>query len=218
MSVITCLKSGLKLFKNEKNFFTEITTEAGILSTVLSHGLGAGVADINNDGWQDIYISNDYLEPDFLYINNKNGTFSNQLQTAVGHTSFFSMGNNIADINNDGLDDIFTLDMLPEDNHRQKLLFAPDNYEKIELNIRSGFYYQFMRNMLHINNGNGTFSEIGQLAGLSNTDWSWAPLFADYDNDGWKDLYVTNGVLRDFTNMDFLKYMGDNLKDRKVMR
>ncbi len=210
--------SGLKLFKNEKNFFTEITTEAGILSTVLSHGLGAGVADINNDGWQDIYISNDYLEPDFLYINNKNGTFSNQLQTAVGHTSFFSMGNNIADINNDGLDDIFTLDMLPEDNHRQKLLFAPDNYEKIELNIRSGFYYQFMRNMLHINNGNGTFSEIGQLAGLSNTDWSWAPLFADFDNDGWKDLYVTNGVLRDFTNMDFLKYMGDNLKDRKVMR
>jgi hypothetical protein len=210
--------SGLKLFKNDNNFFKEVTSEAGILSTVLSHGLGAGIADINNDGWQDIYISNDYLEPDFLYINNKNGTFSNQLQSAVGHTSFFSMGNNIADINNDGFDDIFTLDMLPEDNHRQKLLFAPDNYEKVEINIRSGFYHQFMRNMLHINNGNGTFSEIGQLSGISNTDWSWAPLFADFDNDGWKDLYVTNGVTRDFTNMDFLKYMGDNLKDRKVMR
>ncbi len=210
--------SGLKLFKNDHNFFKEATSEAGILSTVLSHGLGAGIADINNDGWQDIYISNDYLEPDFLYINNKNGTFSNQLQTSVGHTSFFSMGNNIADINNDGLDDIFTLDMLPEDNHRQKLLFAPDNYEKIELNIRSGFYYQFMRNMLHINNGNGTFSEIGQLAGISNTDWSWAPLFADFDNDGWKDLYVTNGYLRDYTNMDFLKFMGDQMKDSRVMR
>lgn len=210
--------SGVKLFKNDKNFFKEVTAEAGIFSSVLSHNLGGGIADVNNDGWQDIYISNDYLEPDFLYINNKNGTFTNQLQTALGHTSFFSMGNNIADINNDGLDDIFTLDMLPEDNHRQKLLFAPDNYEKIELNIRSGFYYQFMRNMLHINNGNGTFSEIGQLSGISNTDWSWAPLFADFDNDGWKDLYVTNGVTRDFTNMDFLKYMGDNLKDRKVMR
>lgn len=210
--------SGVKLFKNDNNHFTDVTAEAGIFSSVLSHGLGVGIADINNDGWQDIYISNDYLEPDFLYINNKNGTFSNQLQSALGHTSFFSMGNNIADINNDGLDDIFTLDMLPEDNHRQKLLFAPDNYEKFEINIRAGFYYQFMRNMLHVNNGDGTFSEIGQLAGISNTDWSWAPLFADFDNDGWKDLYVTNGYVRDYTNMDFLKFMGDQLKDKRVMR
>ena len=113
------------------------------------------------------------------------------------------MGNDIADINNDGLPDIFTLDMLPEDNKRQKLLFAPDNYEKQELNLRVGFYYEYMRNMLHLNNGDGTFSEIGQLAGISNTDWSWAPLFADFDNDGWKDLFITNGYLRDYTNMDF---------------
>ncbi len=129
------------------------------------------------------------------------------------------MGNNVADINNDGLPDIFTLDMLPEDNRRQKLLFAPDNYEKFDLTVRTGFYYQYMRNMLHLNNGNGTFSEVGQLAGISNTDWSWAPLFADYDNDGWKDLYVTNGYVRDFTNMDFMKFMDGYVAQRgRLMR
>ncbi|MDB5249984.1 MAG: Repeat protein [Segetibacter sp.] len=210
--------SGLKLLRNDNDHFNEVTQQAGIKSTVLSHGLGAATADINGDGLQDIYISNDYLEPDFLYINNGNGTFTDKLQKSLGHTSFFSMGNDVSDINNDGLNDIFSLDMLPEDNHRQKLLFAPDNYEKIDININSGFYHQFMSNMLHINNGNGTFSEIGQLSGISNTDWSWAPLFADYDNDGWKDLYVTNGYLRDYTNMDFLKYMGDYLQNKQVAR
>ncbi len=210
--------SGLKLLKNNKGHFSEVTASSGIQSTILSHGLGVAVSDVNGDGAPDIYVSNDYLEPDFLYINNKNGTFTNKLQTSVGHTSFFSMGNNISDVNNDGLPDIFTLDMLPETNHRQKLLFAPDNYEKIEVNIKSGFYYQFMSNMLQMNNGNGTYSEIAQLAGISNTDWSWAPLFADYDNDGWKDLYVTNGYLRDYTNMDFMKYMSDFLQNRSVMR
>lgn len=210
--------SGVKLFKNNKSHFSDITLHSGISSTVLSHGLGVAISDVNRDGWPDIYISNDYIEPDFLCINNKNGTFSDKLQNSVGHTSFFSMGNDISDINNDALPDIFTLDMLPEDNHRQKLLFAPDNYEKVDVNIHSGFYYQYMRNMLHLNNGDGTFSEIGQLAGISNTDWSWAPLFADYNNDGWKDLYVTNGFLRDYTNMDFLKYMGDYLQDKQVMR
>lgn len=210
--------SGLKLLRNDQNVFHEVTEAAGIKSTVLSHGLGAAIADVNGDGLPDMYISNDYLEPDFLYINNGNGTFTDKLQNSLGHTSFFSMGNNFADINNDGLPDIFTLDMLPEDNRRQKLLFAPDNYEKIDINLRSGFYHQFMSNMLHLNNGNGTYSEIGQLAGISNTDWSWSPLFADYDNDGWKDLYVTNGYLRDFTNLDFLKYMGDHLQNKQVAR
>lgn len=210
--------SGLKLLKNDNNVFHEVTEAAGIKSTVLSHGLGAGVADVNGDGYPDIYVSSDYLEPDFLYINNGNGTFTDKLQKSLGHTSFFSMGNDIADINNDGLNDIITLDMLPEDNHRQKLLFSPDNYEKVDVNIRSGFYYQYMSNMLHINNGNGTFSEIGQLAGISNTDWSWAPLFADYDNDGWKDLFVSNGVVRDFTNQDFLKYMSDNYQNHQITK
>jgi hypothetical protein len=174
--------------------------------------LGCGIADLNADGWPDIYVSNDYIAPDYLYINNRDGTFSETIRNSMGHVSHFSMGNDIADINNDGLNDIFTLDMLPEDNKRQKLLFAPDNYERFDINLRSGLHYQYMRNMLHVNNGDGSFSEVGQLAGVSNTDWSWAALFADYDNDGWKDLFVTNGYVRDFTNMDFTKYMTDVLR------
>lgn len=208
----------VRLFRNDRSFFRDVTKQVGFSSSPLTYGLGAGIADVNGDGWTDIYISNDYTIPDYLYINNKNGTFSDKIQSGMGHTSYFSMGNNISDINNDGLPDIFTLDMLPEDNHRQKQLFSPDNYEKFDLNIRSGFYYQYMRNMLHINNGNGTFSEVGQLSGISNTDWSWAPLFADYDNDGSKDLYVTNGLPRDYTNMDFVKYMGDFLLNKNLMR
>ena len=208
-------ETGIRLFRNDKNHFTDITEKVGLSSSALTYGLGAGVADLNGDGWQDIYISNDYLVPDYLYINNHNGTFSNVLQKSVGHTSEFSMGNDVADINNDGLPDVFTLDMLPEDNHRQKLLVSPDNYGKFNLALQSGYYYQYMRNMLQLNNGDGTFSEIGQLAAISNTDWSWSPLFADYDNDGWKDLFVTNGYLRDFTNMDFIKYMNDFVKSHQ---
>jgi enediyne biosynthesis protein E4 len=220
-------ETGIRLFRNDKNHFTDITRNAGISSSSLTYGLGAGIADINGDGWPDMYISNDYAVPDYLYINNHNGTFADQLQTSLGHNSQFSMGNDIADINNDALPDIYTLDMLPEDNRRQKLLFAPDNYEKFDLNIRTGFYYQYMRNMLQLNTGlppalptsregasSPYFSEIGQLAGVSNTDWSWAPLLADYNNDGWKDLMVTNGYLRDFTNLDFIKYMNDYLQSK----
>ena len=201
--------SGSRFYKNEKGFFRDITRQAGIQSSALSYGLGAGIADFNQDGWPDIYVSNDYAVPDRLYINNKNGSFKEVSNEQLGHTSNFSMGNDVADINNDLLPDIFTLDMLPEDNRRQKLLMAPDNYDKFDLSVRSGFHYQYMRNMLQLNNGNGTFSEIGQVLGISNTDWSWAALFADYDNDGLKDLYITNGYLHDYTNLDFLKYMDD---------
>jgi hypothetical protein len=208
---------GVRFYRNDKGHFQDVTKKAGFHSSPLTYGLGAGVADINGDGWPDVYISNDYDIPDYLYVNNRNGTFTDQLKGAIGHVSHFSMGNDIADINNDGLPDIYTLDMLPEDNRRQKLLFAPDNYEKFDLNLRSGFHYQYMRNMLQVNNGDGTFSEVGQLAGISNTDWSWAPLFADYDNDGWKDLFVTNGFLRDYTNMDFIRYMGDYVEQRGRM-
>ncbi|MES2797034.1 MAG: VCBS repeat-containing protein [Bacteroidota bacterium] len=200
---------GLRLFKNNGKHFDDITTTTGISSSALSYGLGIGISDLNNDGWPDFYVSNDYQVPDYLYINNKKGGFENKINESIGHNSQFSMGNDIADVNNDGLTDIFTLDMLPEDNHRQKMLIAPDNYAKFDLNIRSGFGYQYMRNMLQLNNGNGTYSEIGQLAGISNTDWSWAALLADYDSDGFKDLFVTNGYTRDYTNLDFIKFMND---------
>ncbi|MEP6845614.1 MAG: VCBS repeat-containing protein, partial [Panacibacter sp.] len=200
-------EKGLRLYKQTKGKFEDVTVKSGLNGSELSYGLGLGISDFNNDGWPDFYVSNDYAVPDYLYINNKNGTFTNKLAECIGHTSQFSMGNDVADINNDGLQDIFTLDMLPEDNHRQKLLLTPDNYDKFNLNVRSGFYYQYMRNMLQLNNGNATFSETGQIEGISNTDWSWSALFADYDNDGWKDLYVTNGYYRDYTNLDFINYM-----------
>lgn len=207
--------AGPQLYRNDGETFTEITQEAGILKVALSYGLGAGIADINNDGWQDIYISNDYTAPDYLYLNNGDGTFTNRINEMLDHTSHFSMGNDIADVNNDGLMDIFTLDMLPEDNKRQKLLMAPDNYEKFEFGLKMGFHHQYMRNMLHLNHGNGSFSETGQMSGVSNTDWSWAALLADFDNDGLKDLFITNGYARDYTNQDFLKYMADYLKNNK---
>ena len=200
---------GLRLFKQTNGHFDDVTTKSGINGSALSYGLGLGMADFNDDGWMDFYLSNDYAVPDYLYLNNKNGTFTNTVQQSLGHTSQFSMGNDVSDINNDGHDDIFTLDMIPESNHRQKLLLAPDNFAKFNLNVKSGFYYQYMRNMLHVNNGNGDFSEVGQMQGISNTDWSWAALFADFDNDGWKDLFVSNGYYHDYTNMDFIKYMDD---------
>jgi len=166
-------------------------------------------ADINNDGWTDIYVSNDYLEEDYLYINHRDGTFTDEIKSMTNHISYFSMGNDIGDVNNDLLPHIVSTDMLPEDNKRQKLLFGPDKYEAYLSMLRNGIHPSFMRNMLQINNGNGTFSQVGQLAGISNTDWSWWVLLADYDNDGFKDLFVTNGYLRDYTNMDFMSYYAE---------
>lgn len=205
---------GVRLFRQQDLKFEDVTNASGISSSALTYALGAGIADVDNDGWDDIYISNDYAIPDYLYINKGDGKFSDMLQQRLGHTSHFSMGNDVADINNDGAPEILTLDMLPEDNARQKLLMSPDNYAKFELSLRSGFYYQYMRNMLQLNNGDGTFSEVGQIAGVSNTDWSWAALFADYDNDGFKDLFVTNGYVRDYTNLDFIRYMDDMVKQK----
>ena len=186
--------------------FREVTQKAGIKNNVLGFGLGVAVEDLNNDGWPDIYVSNDYNEEDYFYVNQKDGTFKESIREYFDHTSLFSMGSDVADINNDGLPEVFTLDMLPEDNFRQKMTSGADNFAKKQALYEGGFHYQSMRNMLHLNNGDGSFSEIGQLAGLSNTDWSWAALFADYDNDGWKDLFVSNGYKSDYTNMDFMSF------------
>lgn len=198
---------GSKLFRNDGKHFTDVTEDAGIINNVLGFGLGVTVTDANNDHWPDIYISNDYNEEDYFYINQKNGTFREALDEHFGHVSFFSMGADAADLNNDLRSDIITLDMLPEDSYTQKKIMGPENYEKYRELLDKGFFPQTMRNMLHLNQGNGYFSEIGQLSGISNTDWSWSVLAADYDNDGWKDLIVTNGYMRNYLDMDFLSYM-----------
>lgn len=189
--------------------FRDVTRRVGIKNNVLGFGLGVAVEDLTNDGWPDIYVSNDYNEEDYFYVNQKDGTFKESIRDHFDHTSLFSMGSDVADINNDGLAEVFTLDMLPEGNFRQKMTSGADNYAKKEALYESGFHYQSMRNMLHLNNGDGSFSEIGQLAGISNTDWSWAALFADFDNDGWKDLFVSNGYKSDYTNMDFMSFAAD---------
>ena len=205
-----------KLFRNDGGHFTDVSKKAGIVQNPLTFGLGVAIADVDKDGWPDIYVTNDYNEPDYLYINNHDGTFTEKSKQIFRHLSHFSMGVDIADFNNDGLPDVMTLDMLPEDNHRQKSLQLEENYESFALMQSQGLYKQYMRNMLQLNNGDGTFSEIGQLAGVSNTDWSWCPLIADFDNDGYKDIFVSNGYLRDYTNKDFLRYWGD-YKIKKAM-
>jgi hypothetical protein len=205
--------AGDRLYRNDNNVFRDVTIDAGIISNPLGYGLGISVSDINNDGWPDLYVTNDYVEEDYLYINNRDGTFSESLKDMFGHLSNFSMGCDIADINNDGWTDVFTLDMLPEDNRRQKLLYMPDNYELYNNQLKNGFYHQLMRNMLQLNNGNGTFSEIGQLSGVYCTDWSWGTLLMDFNNDGYKDIFITNGYGRDMTNRDFVKfYANERLK------
>ncbi len=201
--------AGDQLLRNDNGRFVNVTEAAGIINNPLGFGLGVAASDLDNDGWLDLYVSNDYIEEDYLYMNKGDGTFSEELEKRLGHIPHFSMGSDIADYNNDGRTDILALDMLPEDNRRQKLLFGPDKYEKYQSQLRNGYYHQVMRNMLQLNNGDGTFSEVGQLAGISNTDWSWAALFADFDNDGWKDLFISNGYLRDYTNRDFMDYYAD---------
>ncbi|MCC5937868.1 MAG: VCBS repeat-containing protein [Lunatimonas sp.] len=198
---------GDKLFRNEGGKFVDVTQESGIINNVLGFGLAVTVTDINNDGWLDIYVSNDYNEEDYLYINQQDGTFVESVREYLGHVSLFSMGADAADINNDGLVDLLTMDMMPEYTYNQKTILGPENYDKYRELLAKGFFSQTMRNMLHLNLGNGYFSEIGQYAGVSQTDWSWAALVADFDNDGWKDIFVANGYARNYLDMDFLNYM-----------
>ncbi len=200
-----------KLYRNDNNHFTNVSDQAGITSNVLTFALGVAISDFNNDGWPDVSVSNDFNEPDYLFINNRNGTFTEQLTKAMDQISLYSMGSDAADYNNDGLTDLVTLDMMPEDNRTIKMHSGAENFDKFQFLFTQGFYYQYSRNMLQQNNGDGTFSEVGQLAGVSNTDWSWAALFGDYDNDGNKDLFVSNGYVKDYTEMDFLKYSVDRV-------
>ena len=194
-----------RLYRNNGNgSFTNVSREAGIL--IEGYGLGVAVCDINQDGWPDIYVSNDYIDDDFIYVNNGNGTFTESAAKYLNHTSHFAMGNDVADINNDAYPDIMVVDMQPEDNERQKLFSVTKNYDKFMMTLKMNYLPTYMRNTLQLNNGDGTFSEIGQLAGVHHTDWSWAPLLADLDNDGYKDLFITNGYPKDIMNRDFLVF------------
>ncbi len=193
---------------NGDGTFTDVTIEAGI--TIEGFGLGLLIADLNNDGWPDIHVSNDYVTNDILYINNQDGTFSNKTKERLRHQSQFSMGSDIADFNNDALPDIITLDMLGEDNYRKKTTIGKNMYQTYISNEQFDYEYQYVRNMLHMNNGDDLpFSEVGLLANVYQTDWSWAPLFADVDHDGLRDLLVTNGFPRDITDKDFANYRAD---------
>ncbi|MDE2833060.1 MAG: VCBS repeat-containing protein [Bacteroidota bacterium] len=196
--------AGDKLFRNDGGYFTDISDSAGIIGNPLGFGLSAVASDIDQDGWPDIYVSNDYIEDDYLYINQRDGTFAESIRAYLTHTSYSSMGADIADINHDLHLDIVTLDMLAEDNYRQKILKGPEDHVFYEQFRKDGFHEQYMRNMLHVWH-EGDYMEVGQLAGVSNTDWSWAALFADFDLDSHPDLLVTNGYLRDYTNLDFLR-------------
>ncbi|MFM2249429.1 MAG: hypothetical protein RLZZ358_356 [Bacteroidota bacterium] len=193
---------------NGNGTFTNVTLEAGIRYE--GFGLGLAIGDVNNDGWPDIHVSNDYITNDILYINNQNGTFTNQTKDLLRHQSQFSMGSDMSDVNNDGLPDLITIDMLGEDSYRKKTTIGKNVYQTYLNNEEFGYEYQYVRNMLHINNGPGVpFSEVGMFAGVYQTDWSWAPLFADIDNDGNRDLLITNGFPRDITDKDFANYRAD---------
>ncbi len=198
-----------KLYHNNGDgTFSDVTVEAGI--TIEGFGLGIAIGDFNEDGWPDIYIGNDYLANDLLYINNQNGTFTNQIGEMIRHQSLFSMGVDAGDFNNDGSLDLITLDMLAETNYRKKTTISKNLYQTYVNNELYGFEYQHVRNMLQVNNGPGIpFSEIGQMAGVYQTDWSWSPLFVDVNNNGLKDLLVTNGFPRDITDKDFANYRQD---------
>lgn len=197
--------AGDKLYRNEGGKFTDQTKAAGIRSNHIGFGLGVAIDDVNMDGWPDLYVSNDFLEPDYLYINQKNGRFSEQLKERIDHLPYYSMGNDIADINNDGFPDIIATDMMPADNYRQKTNMASMDQKTFERKIQEGFLYQYMYNTLQLNQGDGSFADIGKLAGVSKTDWSWATLFADFDLDGHKDLFVSNGMRKDTWDNDFRK-------------
>ncbi|MCU0338592.1 MAG: VCBS repeat-containing protein, partial [Spirosomaceae bacterium] len=207
--------AGQKLFRNSPltpgggTHFEDVSDKAGIYGSLIGFGLGITIGDVNNDGWPDIYISNDFYERDYLYINQQNGTFKEESKTQMGHESLSSMGADVADINNDGHLDIFSTDMLPWDDHRLKTTMSYDDYNLTDLKLKNDFYYQFSRNMLQLNNGDGTFSEVGALAGVHATDWSWGALIFDMDTDGQKDLFVANGIFKNVTDQDFVQFLND---------
>ena len=208
--------SGDKLYRNEDNHFVDVTRESKINSTEIGYGLGIAVSDVNLDGWPDLYIGNDFHENDYLYINKKNGTFSEENNERLMHTSKFSMGVDVADANNDGYPEIISMDMLAADPYILKRSLGDDDYDIFFSKISAGYNYQYSRNTLQYNNRNGLFAEVGLYAGIAATDWSWAPLWMDFDNDGLKDLFIANGIPKRLNDMDYVNFIYNTEIQEKI--
>lgn len=202
-------RAGDRLFRNDGQRFIDVSEAAGIYGGVEGYGLGVVASDVNLDGCIDLYVANDFQENDFLYFNNCDGTFTDSVATAMGHTSQFSMGVDAGDFNNDGSPDLIVLDMLPEREDILKTSANAESFTLYDLKVKAGYHSQYARNTLQLNRGGGRFSEIGYLAGVFATDWSWAPLFADLDNDGYKDLFITNGIYRRPNDLDYINFVGN---------
>ena len=194
---------GDMLLRNDGDTFTEVSEEAGIYGSLIGFGLGVMISDVNNDLYPDIYVSNDFYERDYLYINNQDGTFTEDIKNWMSHLCLSAMGVDMADINNDGNADVFITDMLPDGDQRVKSVMEFEGYNVFKLKQSKDFHQQYIQNTLQLNNGNGTFSEIAYYSGISATDWSWSGLMFDMDNDGFRDIFVTNGINHDLTDLDF---------------
>lgn len=205
---------GNKLYRNDNAHFTDVSKKAGIYGSKIGFGLGVNIGDLNRNGWPDIYVSNDFFERDYLYMNNRNGTFTESLEDQMREISLGAMGGDMADINNDAYPEIFATEMTPEGNSRLKTKALFESWESYQDKVKKGYFHQFARNVLQLNNQNNTFSEIGRLSGVSSTDWSWGALIMDLDNDGWKDIYVANGIYKDLLDRDYL----DLYSDPSIMR
>ncbi|HWA33408.1 MAG TPA: VCBS repeat-containing protein [Cyclobacteriaceae bacterium] len=208
--------AGDKLMRNDGNHYTDVTKEAGIYNSVIGYGLGLVVSDVNMDGYPDIYVGNDFHENDYLYINQKNGTFKESLQEQMMHTSHFSMGCDFGDFNNDAFPDLISMDMLPQDPMILKASAAEDTYDLYSFKIGYGYNYQYARNTLQLNQRNNSFSEIGLMAGVYATDWSWSALWADFDLDGFKDIFISNGIERRSNDLDYINFIGEDSIQEKI--
>jgi len=209
---------GNKLYQNEGGYFEDVSEEAGIYGSKIGFGLGVSVGDVNRDGWMDIYVSNDFFERDYIYINNKDGTFTESLEDQLGEISLGAMGSDMADINNDAYPEIFATEMTAEGNARLKTKVLFESWDRYQKKLTNGYHHQFGRNVLQLNNHNGSFSEIGRLSGVSATDWSWGALILDLDNDGWKDIFVANGIFKDLLDRDYLDFYSNPSAMRSIIK